>query len=118
LDLGKGHVRVTTFGGLISGCYRYRAGICTLACLQSHVGAERVLGEGFDLNGDSKILGIFELGPSLGIETGARFVTGIDLLAQASIVQDRYRLNRDSAHAWAPLGTIWLVARVALSTED
>jgi hypothetical protein len=109
-----------TLGGFAAGCWRTGIQWRGNLCLRSEVGGERVKGIGPGA-ASPKILPVLHLGPSIGVETGSRWVVGLDLIGQASPWRDVYVVDNvvenPRQEKAAPVATVWLVARVALTSR-
>jgi hypothetical protein len=114
---GNGKVRIMTLGGLVEGCLFYGSDWRALLCLRAMAGGERVRGIDYAREVDPRILPTFSLGPSLGIETGNHWIVGLALVGQVGLWRDAYRFDSQQDPMKMPLGTAWLVTRVAISSQ-
>lgn len=117
IRLGAGRVELTTFAGIAAGCRRFGSDFRVVSCLRTTVGLERIEGVGFDQAPGKQLL-VASLGPTLGVETGQRWVMGLDLLGQAGLLRDHYVVENPRETVKAPLFAVWLVARVAFSSRS
>jgi hypothetical protein len=115
-DLGFGQLRLLTMGGLAAGCRRFSADFRFVPCVLITLGAQRVEGIGFD-RGSSHQLLVGSVGPALGVETGSRWVMGLELVGQVAWWRDEYVVENRQQTEKSPLFVAWLVARVALSSR-
>jgi hypothetical protein len=123
--IGAGTLQLTTFGAILAGCRRFGTGFRLNLCLRGMVGAERVRVIGYQDASPSPLAVLFA-GPSLGIEAGTRWVVGLELLEQTALFnRDRFQIMSSNTSELAPIAaykpdlvTVWLVARVALSSRQ
>jgi hypothetical protein len=123
--IGTGNLQLTTFGGIAAGCRRFGTDWRLSLCVRGMVGAERVRVIGYH-DASPSPLAVIHAGPSLGIETGTRWVFGLELLEQTALFnRDRFQIMSSSAAGVVPVATyapypvtVWLVARVALSSRQ
>jgi hypothetical protein len=116
--LGKGRVQVMTIGATVAGCLRIGKDWRGVLCLRSAVGGKRVQGLAFDTQAPRIILPVLHLGPTLGVETGRRWVFGVDLVGQVAFFRDSYTVDNYQEKLTPPIVAAWLVARIALSNQE
>lgn len=120
-SLSTGTLETITLGGLLAGCNRIGTEFRFVPCARVGLGMERVNGQGFDENNPPRQLTVFSMGPSVGVETGRRWILGLDLLGLFGFPQRTYEaqnwIDRRTSEVKSPTLVLWLVARVAYSSN-
>lgn len=118
VSMDPGQLELTTFGGSIAGCRRFGAIWRLGICLRGQVGVEQAHVNYSFFTSDSPALEpVVGLGPSVGFETGSRWVVGLELLEQTAFFHDRFEVTNSRAKYEPSVISLWLVARVALSNR-
>jgi hypothetical protein len=115
LALGEGSVDLMRMSGLFAACYRFTGSISFVPCLRTDVGAVRVKSNGFGLN-DGRLLTTAFFGPSLGVESGKRWIFGLELIGQLAGWRERFVVEYLNEDAKTPQFVAWLIGRIALSS--
>lgn len=115
VTLGPGTLELTSMGGSVAGCRRFGDQWRFVPCGRLALGAQSIQPMGYDRASSQRLL-VGSVGPAFGIETGHRWVFGLELIAQLSLWRDEYLVDNAPESAKAPLFVAWLVARVALSS--
>ncbi len=114
--LGVGRLELTAVGGVAEGCRRFGGDWRFVPCVRATLGMERAAGSGFDHSSPQRML-VGSVGPTLGVESGSRWVAGLELIGQLGWWRDEYVVENPQQSEKAPLFVAWLVARVALSSR-
>jgi hypothetical protein len=114
LTLGDGSVDLMRMSGFLAACYRFKAEVSFVPCLRTDIGANRVKSNGFGAN-ESRLMTTVFTGPTIGLETGKRWIWGFELIGQLAGWRDRYVVQYLDDQAKTPIFVAWLVARIALS---
>jgi hypothetical protein len=115
LTLGDGTVDLMRMSGLFAACYRFKGAISFVPCLRTDIGAVRVKSNGFGLN-DGRLLTTVFVGPSLGVESGKRWIFGLELIGQLAGWRERFVVEYLNDDAKTPQFVAWLMGRIALSS--
>lgn len=116
--MNPGTLELTAMGGGLASCRRFGDNWRVSLCLRGDIGAERARVKHSDFKDaapDPQLAA--HVGPSLGLETGKRWVAGLELLERTAFYRDRFEVTGSTASYEPSLFSLWLIARVALSNH-